>query len=118
MIFCLEDQGVKTRMRYEKQTFESSTIHLDGNEFIECSFVRCKLLFGGQSVPVTRNCQMTDCEMQFVGASHLTIRLLSLMLQMPEFRASILSQLELPVGNTKATRSPRRRPGLLNAAMA
>jgi hypothetical protein len=105
-------------MRYEKHTFENTTVRLDGNEFIECSFVRCKLLFGGQSVPVTRGCTMTECEMQFVGASQLTIHLLSLMLQLPEFRGSILSQLELPMGKTKAARASRRRPGLLGAALA
>lgn len=91
-------------MRYQNQKIENATLHLDKDQFVNCTLIRCKLLFGGETVPVMRGCTMRDCDLQFVGASELTIKLLGLMLQMREFRKSVLSYLDLPAAKRHSSR--------------
>lgn len=56
--------------------FEDSEIHLDGNRFANCTFVRCKLVFSATEMTALENCQLQDTDFALDGAATTTIEFL------------------------------------------
>lgn len=55
-------------MRYENRTFENETILIDDNEYIDCIFNSCRLLYAGGAVEFTPF-KATELKLEFVGAA-------------------------------------------------
>jgi hypothetical protein len=49
------------------QRFEDLTITLDGGTFHGCTFVRCRLRFGGLALPDLGGNSFEACEWDFIG---------------------------------------------------
>lgn len=64
-------------MRYEKHPFRDQAVLLDGNEFIECTFDRCELVFAGISPVTMHNPKMNGCGWTMTGPAALTINFMS-----------------------------------------
>ena len=79
-------------MRFEKQEFRNKRITLSGNQFDECNFHDCEMVFTGVgSVSLTRN-SFENCRWLFDGPSLATVRFMKALYAMgAERRALILS---------------------------
>lgn len=61
-------------MRYENRTFTDEPVLLDDHIFVNCTFVRCKLVFCAV-VPVSMDSPtFTDCKWALSGPAELTLR--------------------------------------------
>lgn len=57
----------------KKQTFEDTTISLDGGSFYGCTFNRCKLQFSGLLSITLEGGRYNDCNWEFTGPAANTI---------------------------------------------
>ena len=62
-------------MRYEKQTFRNETVTLDGNDFIECTFVGCRFQYSGGDFNIDR-IRFDSLEFTVDGPAARTVMLL------------------------------------------
>jgi hypothetical protein len=53
--------------RHEKQSFIDRSLVVDGNEYIECSFLRCELIFAGGTIPTLNGNDFDSCLWKFDG---------------------------------------------------
>ena len=59
------------------QKFENLTITLDGGTFHGCTFIRCRLNFGGLALPeLGGGNRFEECEWDFVGPARDTLAFL------------------------------------------
>jgi hypothetical protein len=63
-------------MEFRNQRFEDTTVDLDGNAFVGCTFTRCKLRFRGTAPPSIMNCSFNSSGWAFDGAAGLTVEFL------------------------------------------
>ena len=64
-------------MKHQKMDFLNQIIDLDGNEFIECKFNNCELIFHGTTPSVAEGCSFPNCTFTFVGSAAYTLAMLS-----------------------------------------
>lgn len=64
-------------MRIEKQTFTGETITPEGNEYVDCVFKKCNVVFTATSGNLTfQNCNFQECRFGLGGAARTTVVLL------------------------------------------
>lgn len=80
-------------MRYEKQTFRNETITLDGNEFIECTFVACRFQYSGGDFNIDR-IRFDSLEFTVDGPAARTVLLLQSLWGNEIGRQAVQSMLE------------------------
>jgi hypothetical protein len=80
-------------MRYEKQTFRNETITLDGNEFIECTFVACRFQYSGGDFNIDR-IRFDSLEFTVDGPAARTVLLLQSLWANDIGRQAVQSMLE------------------------
>ena len=66
-------------MTFERQTFDSETVELDGNTFTDCQFQGCEIIYRGGEPPFIRDVNFNDCEFVPKDAALDTIQFLGLM---------------------------------------
>ncbi len=66
-------------MKYENETFTGSSVDLDGNEFIGCSFEKCTIVYSGGKPPLIGRCTFSDQRFEFRGAAANTVEFLKAM---------------------------------------
>jgi hypothetical protein len=52
---------------------KNESIVLDGNEFIDCKFQGCELIYRGGELPKLQRCDFTQCSWKLDGAAKQTI---------------------------------------------
>jgi hypothetical protein len=63
-----------------RATFKHTDILIDGQQYIECTFINCTLNFGGTLKGLLlKDCEFTDCVWGFVGPAEDTIKYLALL---------------------------------------
>jgi hypothetical protein len=60
-------------MRQIDQNFSSKTEVLDGNEYLNCKFKSCTMVYRGGTIPVVNGCNFDDCRWQFEDAAERTL---------------------------------------------
>lgn len=60
-------------MQKSGQSFSNSTEVLDGNEYENCKFDNCQIVYGGGEIPRITNCQFGNCQWQFADAAERTL---------------------------------------------
>lgn len=68
-------------MKYQKQIINDQQVLLDGNEFRECKFVNCHILYAGIMPPVLINNEFDTCTFGFTGPAQNLINFMSAMYQ-------------------------------------
>ena len=53
--------------------FNHETVVLDGENFNDCEFRSCRLVYGGEAPPSFTDCRFHDCEWKFEGAAAHTL---------------------------------------------
>jgi hypothetical protein len=64
-------------MRYENSEFRDVTQHLDGNEFIRCTFRNAELVFSGLAPVSLAECSFYNVRWSFAGSAALTINFMT-----------------------------------------
>jgi len=57
--------------------FSEQEIHLDGNEFLDCNFERCTLIYSGSEPVTIGGCTFDKCNLSFIGPAKLTLSFLT-----------------------------------------
>src|SRR5215212_11583382 len=71
------DGGGKFMAQQQDATFTDETVVLDGNDYLNCTFNNCEIVFNG-TAPVTLNgINFNDCRWTFDGPAGLTINFLT-----------------------------------------
>jgi hypothetical protein len=63
--------------QFKKQTFRGQRIVTDGNEYTECVFERCEVVFAGGTLPILKSNNFNSCRWIFDGAASRTIQMLA-----------------------------------------
>jgi len=64
-------------MRFEKTTFTGETITPEGNEYFDCVFQKCNVVFNASSGTFTfQGCNFRECRFGLGGAARTTVLLL------------------------------------------
>lgn len=63
-------------MKYSNKTFREETVDLDGNEYIHCTFERCKLMYLGGLIPRLDTCHFDSSPFMFEKGAGNTIEFL------------------------------------------
>jgi hypothetical protein len=61
---------------YQDQALGHQTVVLDGNEYIDCQFESCQLIYKGGELPRLNRCQFVRCSWHLEDAAQRTIRFL------------------------------------------
>jgi len=62
--------------KYEDGTFEDTRVDLDGNQFTNCSFRGCTLVYSGGTDVGIVGCNFVDCTWELDGAAAATVAFL------------------------------------------
>src|SRR5262245_23133366 len=91
-------------MRTEGCTFENESVDLDGNEFIDCTFLNCTLHYRGGALPMIIGCSFDRPTFDFRGAAENTKAFLTALLH-GGFRHFVEDTFD-----TMRTSPPREKP--------
>lgn len=59
---------------YEGQTFTNEHVHLDGNNFTNCYFENCNLIYSGGELPDLVGNQLVQTTISFGGSATRTVQ--------------------------------------------
>ena len=65
-------QRRKMMARFEDEIFREKTILVDGNQYINCTFQSCEILFGGYDPPAMPNAVFESCHFGLTGRAEIT----------------------------------------------
>ena len=60
-------------MESKGKRFAETTEVLDGNEFADCKFDNCQLLYRGGVIPKVEGCQFNNCQWRFEDSAERTL---------------------------------------------
>jgi hypothetical protein len=73
-------------MRFEKQNFTDTTITLDFNEFVGCTFKGCTLMYYGYSGFQLSGCDLERAHLRFTGPAGQAVSVLGAFYADPKLR--------------------------------
>ena len=83
--------GQRTRVTTNRgSTYPDTTLHLDGNVYEECIFIRCLLVYSGTGPVGLRGCKFDDCAFGFEGAASSAVKFLNALAGDPGLRSVLL----------------------------
>jgi len=59
-----------------RNTYKNSTVRLDDNEFVECTFDHCRLIYSGTTPVSLVGCHLINVGWEFDGPANNTIQFL------------------------------------------
>lgn len=62
-------------------TFTNETVVLDGNEYLNCTFNNCELVFRGTDTVSLHGVTANNCRWTFAGAAGLTVKFMTALYQ-------------------------------------
>ncbi len=62
---------------YKDELFIKQRVSLDADQFFNCRFVRCTMIYSGSSGVVMEGCELDSCDWVFDGAADNTLIFLS-----------------------------------------
>ena len=63
--------------KHANKTFTNETITLDGNDYDNCEFNKCELVYSGGTLPNLSDSNFNDCGWSFRDAAARTIQLMT-----------------------------------------
>jgi len=87
---------------HEGATFKDETVVLDGNEYRNCTFNNCEIVYNGKAHVALNGITFNDCRWTFDGPAGLTIEFMTALYQ--------AGMKELIDGTFKNIRRGARRP--------
>jgi hypothetical protein len=66
-------------MQITDQSFKGSREVMDGNEYENCKFENCTIVYRGGTIPTINNCNFQDCNWLFDDAAQRTLAFMKLL---------------------------------------
>jgi hypothetical protein len=63
-------------LKHQGKAFKDESVELDGHEFIDCTFERCKIFYYGGPLPVLGECKFGGCQFLFEKGAGNTLDML------------------------------------------
>ena len=63
-------------MKHKAAQFASTREVLDDNEYVDCKFKECVLVYQGGTLPTITGCELNDCRWEFEDGAMRTLMLL------------------------------------------
>jgi hypothetical protein len=103
-------------MESKGQTFSHVTEVIDGNQYQDCRFENCKMVFRGGEIPLISGCHFENCQWQFEDAAERTLVFMRQLyhgmgaggVQLIE---ATLAQLRQPIPGAPPAQTPGQAPG-------
>lgn len=64
-------------MQYDHKRFINENVRIDENEYTDCTFVNCRVIFSGKGPTRFTNCKFDQCTWVFDGPAEETIQYLA-----------------------------------------
>jgi hypothetical protein len=61
---------------FQGQTIAHQSVALDGNEYVNCQFESCQMMYMGGELPKLSQCHFTRCSWHLEDAAQRTVRFL------------------------------------------
>lgn len=87
-------------MRYENKPFTAERIMIEGNEYIDCTFVDCTICYAGGLLAVERCKFVSSIQLALGGAAENTARFLRSFMGDPHGQIAVASVIGIEVPNT------------------
>ncbi len=68
-------------MKYTEMKHDGKKVTVDFNEYIECEFNDCEIIYKGGNLPVFEKCNFNNCQFSLVEKADNTIGYLSFLYQ-------------------------------------
>lgn len=68
-------------MKFENKSFNDEEVRLDSNEFTNCTFTNCNMVYGGTGTVVMSGCTFNNLKWTFTDAAANTIQFMTAMYQ-------------------------------------
>jgi len=68
-------------MKYTAKKHEGDKVTVDFNEYIDCEFINCEIIYKGGNLPVFENCSFVNCQFSLIEKADNTIGYLSFLYQ-------------------------------------
>ncbi len=85
------------------ETFTNQTVVLDGNDYRNCTFTNCEIVFNGTASVSLNGISFNDCQWTFDGPAGLTINFMTAL-----YQAGVTDMLEQTFENIR--RGAHRQP--------
>jgi len=68
-------------MKYTAKKFDGDNVTVDFNEYVECEFSNCEIIFKGGNLPVFEKCVFNNCRFSLTEKADNTLGYLSFLYQ-------------------------------------
>lgn len=68
-------------MKYTGKKFDGANVTLDFNEYVDCEFSGCEMIYKGGNLPVFENCNFSQCRFSLVEKAQNTLDYLAFLYQ-------------------------------------
>jgi hypothetical protein len=58
---------------YKERKLVGESVVLDGNDFVQCEFENCKMIYKGGELPKLQHCRFTRCTWQLEDAARRSV---------------------------------------------
>ena len=89
--------------QHQGATFTNETVVLDGNEYLNCTFNNCDIIFGATAGVTLNGISFNDCRWTFTGPAGTTINFLTAL-----YQAGVSDMIEQTFDNIR--RGSHRQP--------
>jgi hypothetical protein len=69
-------------MKYENSLITDENIRIDEDEFVNCLFKKCRIIFTGKGPALFTNCRFDECQWVFDDAAEETLQYLATLYQL------------------------------------
>jgi hypothetical protein len=91
-------------LRIHGQTYEHTTVELDGNSYDECTFVGCRLIYSGLGPVGLSGCSLRNCAFAFQGSAANAVAFLNGLAGDPGLRRALIEILPNILSDTNSRR--------------
>ncbi len=67
--------------RHQGATFSNETVVLDGNEYLDCTFTNCDIVYRGTAAVSLDGVTTDNCRWTFEGSAGMTVKFLTALYQ-------------------------------------
>ena len=91
-------------VQYQGATFTNETVVLDGNDYSNCTFTDCVIVFRGTATVSLNEVTTNNCRWTFEGAAGLTVKFLTAL-----YQGGFSEMIEMTIDNIR--RGSHQQPG-------
>lgn len=71
-----DEERIRQLISHKNASWKNSDVDIDGQHFIECTFVNCRLIYHGGLLPMFTDCKIGEITLRLTGPAGNTISFL------------------------------------------